>query len=77
MEEELESRKKIYKYNFLDPLHPLNNIEITNYFNDESRFNGVFSRNNLPRIKDGVYVINLNDKIVKEHIGFHYLLTKS
>ena len=43
-------------------LHPLNNIEITNYFNYESRFNGVFSRNNLPRIKDGAYVINLDDK---------------
>ena len=24
--------------------------------------NGAFSRNNLPRIKDGTYVINLDDK---------------
>ena len=46
----------------LDLLHPLNNIEITNYFNAEPRFNGVLSRNNLPRIKEGVYVINLDDK---------------
>ena len=38
------------------------------YFNYEPRFNGVFSRNNLPRIKDGAYVINLVDKKVKEHI---------
>ena len=26
---------------FFVPLHPLNNIEITNYFNDEPIFNGV------------------------------------
>ena len=38
------------------------NIEITKYFDYELRFNGVFSRDNLPRIKDGVYVINLDDK---------------
>ena len=43
-------------------LHPLNNIEITNNFNYKPRFNGIFSKNNLPRIKDGAFVINLNDK---------------
>ena len=52
----------MYKKKCLDLLHPLNNIEITNYFNAEPRFNGVLSRNNLPRIKEGVYVINLDDK---------------
>ena len=31
-------------------------------FNNEPRFNGVFSRDNLPRIEDGVYVVNLDDK---------------
>ena len=35
--------------NFLDPFHPLNNTKITSYFNYEPRFNGVFSKNNLPR----------------------------
>ena len=34
-------------------IHPLNNIEITTYFNYKSRLNDFFSRNNLPRIKDG------------------------
>ena len=43
-------------------LHSLNNIEITNYFNNEPRFNGFFSRNNLPKIKDRLYVINIDDK---------------
>ena len=35
-------------------------------------FIGVFSRNNLSRIRDGAYVINLNVK----KVGFHYLLTE-
>ena len=41
---------------------PVAVIEITNSFSDEPRFNGVFSRNNLARIKDGAYVISLDDK---------------
>ena len=42
------------------PPHPLTNIEIRKYHQSESRFNGVYSRNNLSkRIKDGSYVINL------------------
>ena len=68
MEKELEEQEEdMWLKNFL--LHPLNNIEITNYFNDEPRFNGVFSRNNLARIKDGAYVINLDDKNSK---GTHW-----
>ena len=46
-------------------LHLLNNIEINNYFSYEPRFNEVFSRNNLPRTKDGAYVINLDNEISK------------
>ena len=61
---------------FLVSFHPLSNIEISKYFSYEPRFNGVFSRNDLPRIKDGSSVINLDDKKVKEHTGFHYLLTE-
>ena len=46
---------------FLIPPHPLTNFEIKKYYENESRFNGVFSRNNLPKqIKDGAYVINLD-----------------
>ena len=44
------------------PPHPLTNFEIQKYYNNEPRFNGVFSRNNLPKkIKDGTYVINLDE----------------
>ena len=37
---------------FLMPPHPLRNFEIQKYYQNE--FNGVFSRNNLPKtINDG------------------------
>ena len=49
---------------------------MTNYFNYELTFNGLFSRNNLPGIKVGVYIINLVDKKAKENIGFHCFLTE-
>ena len=46
---------------FLMPGHPLTNFEIQKYQN-EPRFTGVFSRNNLPKkIKVGAYVINLDE----------------
>ena len=35
-------------------------------FQIQTRFNGFFSRNNLPRIKGGAYVIKLDDLISKE-----------
>ena len=44
------------------PPHPLTNFEIQKYYENEPRFNGVFSRDNLPKkIKDGAYVINLDE----------------
>ena len=36
------------KLNSLLPFHPLTNIEINEYYKNEPRFNGVYSRNNLP-----------------------------
>ena len=42
--------------------HPLKNFEIQKYYENEPRFNSVYSRNNLPnKIKDGAYVINLDE----------------
>ena len=44
------------------PPHPLTNFEIQKYYQNELRFNGVYSRDNLPnKIKDGAYVINLDE----------------
>ena len=31
------------------PSHPLKNFEIKDYYENESRFNGVYSRDNLPK----------------------------
>ena len=40
--------KKNNNINSLLPFHPLTNIEIREYYKSEPRFNGVYSRNNLP-----------------------------
>ena len=40
---------------------PLTNFEIQKYYQDEPRFNGIYSRDNLPKIKDEAYVINLDE----------------
>ena len=59
------------KLNLLLPFHPLTNIEISEYYKNESRFNGVCSRNNLPnKIKKGAYVINLDEY---ETTGTHWV----
>ena len=63
------SKKKTL--NSLLPFHVLTNIEISEYYKNEPRFNGVYSRNNLPNnIKKGAYVINLDEY---ENIGTHWV----
>ena len=66
------------------PAHPLTNFEIQEYYQNEPRFNGVFSRDNLPNnssnnnnnnnnndnIKNGAYVINLDEY---HDIGTHWV----
>ena len=56
---------------FLMPPHPLTNFEIQKYYNNKPRFNGGFLRNNLPKeIKDGAYVINLDEYA---DVGTHWI----
>ena len=43
------------------PPHPLTNFEISEYYEDEPKFNDVFSRNLPKTIKNGTYVINLDE----------------
>ena len=50
--------------------HPLTNFEIQKYYQNEGRFNGVYSRDNLPEIKAGVYVTNLDGY---SDIGTHWV----
>ena len=62
------------------PPHPLTNFEIREYYQNEPRFNGVFSRDNLPNsihpkglgsaVKSGAYVINLDEY---HDIGTHWV----
>ena len=51
--------------------HRLANFEMQKYYQNEPRFNGVFSRDNLlKKIKDGAYVINLDEYA---DVGMHWI----
>ena len=51
--------------------HPLTNFEIEAHYQNEPRFNGVYSRDNLlDKIRDGAYVINLDEY---SNIGTHWI----
>ena len=66
--------KNLLKKKLTLPPHPLTNFEIQEYYQNEPRFNGVFSRDNLPNndnnIKNGAYVINLDEY---HDIGTHWV----
>ena len=42
------------------PSHPLTNFEVQKYYQNQPKFNGVYSRINLPKITNGTYVINFD-----------------
>ena len=42
-------------------LYPLTNFEIQKHYQNASRFNIFYSRKNLTKIKDGAYLINLDE----------------
>ena len=50
--------------------HPLTNIKIQIYYQNEPKFNGFYSRNNLSKIKNWAYITNLNEY---ESIGTHWI----
>ena len=50
------------------PTYPLTNFEIQKYYQNEHKFNGVYSINNLAKIKEGAHAINLDEY---ESIGTH------
>ena len=57
--------------NSLLHFHPLTNIEISEYYASESRFHGVCSRDNLPKItKKGACIINSDEY---ENTGTHWI----
>ena len=50
--------------------YPSPYFEIQRFCQDEPRCNGIYSRTNLPKIKDGTYVINLDEN---KSIGTHWI----
>ena len=51
--------------------HPLTNFEIQKYYQNELRFIGVYSRDNLPnKIEDEAYVIKLDEYV---DVGIHWI----
>ena len=52
----------------LTPHHLLTKFEVQKYYKKEIKFNGDYTRNNLPKIIDGTYVINLDES---KSIGTH------
>ena len=49
--------------------HPLTNFEIQNYYENESKFKSIYARNNSSEIKDGAYLVNLDEYESIEIIG--------
>ena len=57
----IRAGERIKKKDLMPP-HHLTNFEIKEYYENEPRFNAVYSRDNLPKtIKNGAYVINLDE----------------
>ena len=56
---------------FLILPHPLTNFEIQIYHQKGPRINCVYSKSNLPKIKDGAYLTNLDDY---KSIGTHWIV---
>ena len=53
----IRAGERIKKKKALMPPHPLTNFEIKKYYENEPRFNGVYSRDNLPKtIKNGEHM---------------------
>ena len=50
--------------------HPWTNFEIQKYYENDPKFNGAYSRNNLSKIKDEAYLINLDEY---ESIETHWI----
>ena len=50
--------------------HSLTNFEIQKCYQNKPKFKGIYSSNNLPKIRDGAWVINLDEY---ESIGTYWI----
>ena len=41
--------------------HPLTNFKIQKYYQNQPKLNDIYSRNNVSKIKNGTYVINMDE----------------
>ena len=53
------------------PPNPLTKFEMQKYYQNEPKFNGAYSKNNLTKIKDVTCVINLDEF---KSIGTHWIV---
>ena len=64
MKEQLEQAR------IFQAVSSFNNFELATYYQNEPKFNGASSRNNLSKIKNGPYVINFDEY---ESIETHWI----
>ena len=50
---------------------PLSNFDFMSYYKNNTKFAGVFSRDNIPTLKDKFYIINLDDQ---QGPGTHWVI---
>ena len=75
MKEQLELVKaKLELTRIFNATSSFKNFEIQRYYQNEPKFNGVYSRNNLSKIKDGTYVISLDEF---KSIGTHWIASNT
>ena len=63
MKEQLEQDR------IFNAAYTLTNSEIERYYQEERTFNNIYSRNNLPKIKDKAYVVNM---LEYKSVGTHW-----
>ena len=67
----MEIKDKIIETKWIFNAAPfLTNFEIQKYYKNEPRFNGVYSIDNLQKIKDAAYIINLDEY---SDVGAHWV----
>ena len=67
----MEIKDKIIKTKWIfNTVSSFKNFKIQKYYQNEPGFNGVYYRDNLPKIKDGAYVVKLDEY---SDIGTHWI----
>ena len=65
-------RKNLEQARILKPVDSITNFEIQNYYQNEPKFDGVHSKNNLSKTKYWVYLVNIDEN---KSVEWFYMLT--